>query len=269
MSTADANAGNAATHDLVLAARPAPGVMLLTLNRPDKLNALSKQLLSQLAGHLGDAEADGTIGCVILTGAGRAFAAGADISDMLVRGAASYADPARLENWRSIEAFAKPIIAAVNGYALGGGLELALLCDIIVASDTARFGTPEIKIGSFPGDGGTQRLPRLVGRSFAMQMVLTGEMVSADLAERKGLVSEVVAPERLLPRAVELAGTIATKSVAITPYAKRAVRAADEYGLAEGLLLEHRLTLEAFAKDDRMEGLRAFAEKREPVFKGR
>src|SRR5690606_1687130 len=129
--------------------------------------------------------ADPGIGCVVLTGAGRAFAAGADISDMLARGVASYADPERLANWRGIEAFPKPIIAAVNGYALGGGLELALVCDIIIASDTARFGTPEIKIGSFPGDGGTQRLPRLVGRSFAMQMVLTGDMVGAELAERK------------------------------------------------------------------------------------
>jgi enoyl-CoA hydratase len=266
MTAAD---GNPTGDTLVLAARPAAGVLLLTLNRPEKLNALSKQLLSQLADHLHQAEADGAVGCVVLTGAGRAFAAGADISDMLVRGAASYADPERLENWRRIEAFAKPIIAAVNGYALGGGLELALLCDIIIASEAARFGTPEIKIGSFPGDGGTQRLPRLVGRSFAMQMVLTGEMVGADLAERKGLVSEVLPAAQLLPRALELANLIAAKSVAITPYAKRSVRASDECGLAEGLVLEHRLTLEAFAKDDRIEGLRAFAEKREPVFKGR
>nr|WP_246811623.1 enoyl-CoA hydratase-related protein [Mesorhizobium silamurunense] len=171
--------------------------------------------------------------------------------------------------WRAIEGFSKPIIAAVNGYALGGGLELALMCDIILASESARFATPEIKIGSFPGDGGTQRLPRLVGKSFAMQMVLTGEMVDAALAERKGLVSEVVAPDRLLARALEIAGAIAAKSVAITPYAKRAVLAAFETDLKSGLEIEHRLTVEAFAEEDRVEGLRAFAEKRSPVFKGK
>lgn len=254
---------------LVLATHPQAGVLLLTLNRPDKLNALSKALLAQLAEHLAIVAVDPQVGCVVVTGAGRAFAAGADITDMMERGVASYVDPERLARWASIEAFPKPIIAAVNGYALGGGLELALLCDIILASSTARFGTPEISIGSFPGDGGTQRLPRLVGRSFATQMVLTGEMIDAELAERKGLVSEVIAPEQLLPRALELAAIIASKSSAITPYAKRAVRAADEMGLAEGLQLERALTVEAFVKEDRIEGLRAFAEKRPPVFKGR
>lgn len=254
---------------LVLAERPVPGVLLLTLNRPDKLNALSRPLLGELRGRLAEAASDGTVGCVVLTGAGRAFSAGADISDMLERGVAAYADPDRLADWRAIEAFPKPLIAAVNGYALGGGLELALLCDIMIAAETARFAAPEIKIGSFPGDGGTQRLPRLVGKSFAMQMVLTGEMVDAHLAERKGLVSEVVTTERLLPRALEIAGTIAGKSVAITPFAKKAVLAAFETGLAEGLRIEHRLIVEAFATEDRIEGLRAFAGKRPPVFKGR
>jgi enoyl-CoA hydratase/carnithine racemase len=243
--------------------------MLITLNRPEKLNALSKELLADLRDELARAEADDTVHCVVLTGAGRAFAAGADIADMLARGVESYADPNRLDNWRQIEAFAKPIIAAVNGYALGGGLELALLCDILIASDSAFFGTPEIKIGSFPGDGGTQRLPRLVGRSFAMQMILTGEMISAELAERKGLVSEVVPASQLMARVLKVAEAISLKSVAITPYAKLAVRAADELSLAEGLRVEHQLTVEAFAKEDRMEGLRAFAEKRGPVFKGR
>jgi enoyl-CoA hydratase len=253
---------------LVLAERR-DRVLLVTLNRPAKLNALSKALLQQLAGALSAAERDSAIGCVVLTGAGRAFSAGADISDMLERGVASYADPERLACWSAIEGFAKPILAAVNGHALGGGLELALLCDIVIAAASAKFATPEIRIGSFPGDGGTQRLPRLVGKSFAMQMVLTGETVDAALAERKGLVSEVVPDERLLPRALEIAGSIAEKSVAITPYAKKAVLAAFETGLADGLKIEHRLTVEAFATEDRMEGLRAFAEKRPPVFKGR
>jgi enoyl-CoA hydratase len=254
---------------LVLAERPSEGVLLLTLNRPEKLNALSKALLEVLRDHLAAAEADGGIGCVVMTGAGRAFAAGADISDMLERGVASYADPERLACWRAVEAFAKPLVAAVNGYALGGGLELALLCDIVIAAEGAKFATPEIKIGSFPGDGGTQRLPRVVGKSFAMQMVLTGEMVDAVLAERKSLVSEVVSAERLLPRALEIAASIAAKSVAITPYAKKAVLAAFETSLEEGLRLERQLTVEAFATEDRTEGLRAFAEKRPPVFKGR
>ena len=254
---------------LVLAERPAPGVLLLTLNRPDKLNALSKALLGELCDRLAEAERDGAIGCVVLTGAGRAFCAGADISDMLERGVAAYVDPERLADWHAIEAFPKPLLAAINGYALGGGLELALLCDIAVAAEGARFAAPEIKIGSFPGDGGTQRLPRLAGKSFAMQMVLTGEMVDAHLAERKGLVSEVLAAGRLLPRALEIAGAIAGKSVAITPYAKKAVLAAFETGLAEGLRTEHRLIVEAFGTEDRMEGLRAFAERRPPVFKGR
>ncbi|CAN7742854.1 enoyl-CoA hydratase-related protein [Mesorhizobium amorphae] len=254
---------------LVQAAEPAPGIRLLTLNRPDKLNALSKALLGELSQLLAGYDTDEEVRCVVLTGAGRAFAAGADISDMLERGVASYADPERLACWRAIEGFTKPIIAAVNGYALGGGLELALLCDIIIASQTAQFGTPEIKIGSFPGDGGTQRLPRLVGKSFAMQMVLTGDMVNATLAERKGLVSEVVAADRLLPRALEIAAAIAAKSVAITPYAKKAVLAAFETELQSGLEIEHRLTVEAFGKEDRIEGLRSFAEKRAPAFRGK
>lgn len=253
---------------LIQVERPLPKVLLLTLNRPEKLNALSKELLTELAALLEYASADTNVSCVVLTGKGKAFSAGADITDMIERGVASYADPTRLQSWDSIQNFRKPLIAAVNGYALGGGLELALLCDILLASETAKFATPEIKIGSFPGDGGTQRLPRLVGQSFAMQMVLTGMMVDASLAERKGLVSEVLAANLLLGRALAVAAEIAEQSNAITPYAKAAVRLANETLLSEGLAQEQKLTIEAFATEDRMEGLRAFVDKRKPAFKG-
>lgn len=245
------------------------GVLLLTLNRPEKLNALSKQLLAELAAALSEADNDPAVGAVVLTGKGRAFSAGADITDMLDRGVESYSDPERLHRWATIDQFDKPIIAAVNGYAMGGGLELALMCDIILAAEEARFACPEIRLGAFPGDGGTQRLPRAVGKSFAMQMILTGEMVGSALAERKGLVSEVLAVENLLPRAIEIASLIAKNSTAITPYAKRAVKAAFELPLADGLALEQRLTIGAFDTEDRMEGLRAFVEKRAPRFSGR
>lgn len=254
---------------LLLSDRSRDGVLLLTLNRPDKLNALSTALLAKLFAALRNAEKDRSVRCVVLTGSGRAFSAGADAADMLERGVASYADPDRLKTWSDIQNFSKPLIAAVNGYALGGGLELALLCDIIIASDKAKFGTPEINLGSFPGDGGTQRLPRLVGKSFAMQMVLTGMMVSAEQAERKGLISEVTVADELIARSMEIAGEIASKSAAITPFAKRAIKAAYELSLQEGLALEHQMTIEAFATEDRSEGLRAFTEKRKPNFKGR
>ena len=254
---------------LVLADQPQPRILQLTLNRPKKLNALSLQLLSELSAHLKIAENDPGIGCVIITGSGKAFSAGADITGMIERGVDAYAVPQRVQFWRDIETFSKPLIGAINGYALGGGLELAMLCDILVASSSAKFSTPEIKLAAFPGDGGTQRLPRLVGKSFAMQMVLTGMMIDAALAERKGLVSEVVEPEHLLPRAQELAASIAAMSVAITPVAKCAVNAAYELPLKEGTAFEHELTVQIFASEDRVEGLVAFQEQRPPVFKGK
>lgn len=254
---------------LIIAGRPADGVLLLTLNRPAKLNALSKPLLRELADQLTAAGADVRTACVILTGAGRAFSAGADISDMLERGPASYADPERLALWDRIQNFPKPTIAAINGFALGGGLELALLCDVLVAAEGAKLGTPEITIGSFPGDGGTQRLARLVGKSLAMQMILTGQPIGAQLAERKGLISEVVPEAQLLERAITIGRQIAAQSVAVTPYAKAAINAAFEMPLAAGLVHERKLVTEAFMLEDRQEGLRAFAEKRPPKFSGR
>lgn len=254
---------------LIVASRPAAGVLLLRLNRPHKLNALSKPLLKELADQLAAAGADLQTACVILTGAGRAFSAGADITDMLERGLASYADPERLALWDRIQNFPKPLIAAINGFALGGGLELALLCDILIAAEGARLGTPEITIGSFPGDGGTQRLARAVGKSFAMQMILTGQLIGAELAERKGLVSEVVPDAQLIERAVAIGSQIAAQSVAVTPYAKAAVNAAFEMPLAAGLVHERKLVTDAFKLEDRREGLKAFAEKRPPRFSGK
>lgn len=268
METAEQNSPMVA-EPLVLAERPSSAVLQLTLNRPKKLNALSVQLLSELSAALGEAAEDRSVGCVIITGSGKAFSAGADITGMIERGVDAYADPERLRLWKEVEAFPKPLIGAINGYALGGGLELAMLCDILIASSEAKFSTPEIKLGSFPGDGGTQRLPRLVGKSFAMQMVLTGMMVDAQLAERKGIVSEVVAPGELQQRAQEVAASIAAMSVAITPVAKLAVNAAFELPLKEGVAFEHDLTVRAFATEDRIEGLVAFKEQRPQVFKGK
>jgi enoyl-CoA hydratase len=246
--------------------RPTPNVLRLTLNRPEKLNALSVSAICELADAINRAAEDPDVHVVVLTGTGKAFSAGADIKEFIATNGAAYSDKDRLDAWRRIEAFPKPLIAAVNGYALGGGLELALLCDIIIAAETARFGTPEIDVASFPGDGGTQRLPRIVGRGFAMKMVLTGQMIDAAAAERRGLVTEVVRDESLQDRAVELAATIARKPAAIAAYAKQAVRAAEELPLSQGLQFERRLVVEAFDLPDRAEGLAAFAEKRPPVF---
>ncbi len=254
---------------ILLTERPAPGVVVLTLNRPNKLNALSITLLTELAAALDEVKDDPGTGCVVLTGSGRAFSAGADIGDMLDTGDNVYQDRRRLGPWERISEFRKPIIAAVNGYALGGGLELALLCDFIIASETAKFGTPEINLGTFPGDGATQRLPRLIGKAFAMQMVLTGEMIDAQVAERKGLVNEVVPGGNLIARANEIAASIAAKSSAITPLAKQAILIGLDQTLSEGLKTETRLVLETAKTADRAEGLVAFKEKRPPRFIGR
>jgi enoyl-CoA hydratase/carnithine racemase len=246
--------------------RPSPNVLRLALNRPEKLNALSVAAILELADAIDRAAEDGDVHVVLLTGTGKAFSAGADIKEFIATDGAAYSDKGRLDAWRRIETFPKPLIAAVNGYALGGGLELVLLCDIVIAAETARFGTPEIDVASFPGDGGTQRLPRIVGRSFAMKMVLTGQMIDAAEAERRGLAAEIVPDESLQDRAIEVATTIARKPAAVAAYAKQAVRAAEELPLSQGLLLERRLVVEAFDLPDRAEGLAAFAAKRPPVF---
>ncbi len=259
----------ATTEELLIVERPAAGVLWLILNRPDKLNALSKQLLARVADTLREAETDNDVRCVVLAGAGKAFSAGADIGDMTERGLDSYLDAERLAHWRTIEVFPKPIVAAVNGYALGGGCELAMLCDIIVASENARFGQAEINIGVFPGDGGTQRLPRLVGKGFAMKMILGGEIIDAQEAAQRGLVTDLVSATDLRSEVLDLAQRIASKAPIATQLAKKAVLQAFEMPLREGLDFERESITRAFATEDRVEGMRAFIEKRPPQFTGR
>jgi enoyl-CoA hydratase len=255
--------------DLVEIERPADGVTHLILNRPEKLNALSLALLSKLVACLRAANDDPSVGCVVLSGRGRAFSAGADIADQHVHGEKVVFDPGRLSHWREIESFSKPMVAAATGYVLGGGNELAMLADVIIAGDDARFGQPEIKIGIFPGDGGTQRLVRAVGKSLAMQMILTGEPIDAAKALRAGLVSEVVPTAHAVERAVEVARLIARHSAIATRTAKRAVLHAFQSALDEGLAFERATFAEAFASEDRREGMAAFLERRPPRFSGR
>jgi enoyl-CoA hydratase/carnithine racemase len=261
--------GNGGNGRLVLAERSTDRVLCLTLNRPEKRNALSKALLGQLAGHLEAAEADDGVVCTVLAGAGPAFSAGADIKDMTARGVDSYLDPERLGAWTTIERFAKPLIGAVNGYAFGGGCELALLCDFLVAAEGARFGLPEVTIGAIPGDGGTQRLPRAVGPALAARMVFTGEPIDAATAERYGLVAEVVAGPDCLPRTLEIASVIAGRAPKALALAKGAMRRAAELPLSRGLTYERDASRQAFATGDRREGMAAFLEKRPPRFSGR
>jgi enoyl-CoA hydratase len=246
------------------------GVTLIRLNRPEALNALNAQLMDDLCRALEAAQADDAVGCVVLTGSEKAFAAGADVKEMTDK---TYPEAFKEDFFgpasRRIQEFRKPLIAAVAGYALGGGCELAMVCDFIIAADTARFGQPEINLGVMPGMGGTQRLPRLVGKSKAMDMVLTGRQMDAAEAERAGLVSRVVAADKLLEEAMSAARRIAGQSVLATMMNKELVNAAFETTLATGLVMERRLFHSLFAFEDQKEGMAAFVEKRKPQFKGR
>jgi len=245
-------------------------VGLITLNRPKALNALNDALMNELGEALAAFDADEGIGAMIVTGSDKAFAAGADIGAMKDWG---YMDVYKGEyitrNWDRMKSIRKPVIAAVAGYALGGGCELALMCDIIIAADTAKFGQPEIKLGIIPGAGGTQRLPRAVGKAKAMDLVLTGRMMDAAEAERAGLASRVVPADRLLDEALAAAAQIAEFSLPSVMMAKEAVNRAYESPLAEGMLFERRLFHALFATEDQKEGMAAFVEKRKPKFKHR
>jgi enoyl-CoA hydratase/carnithine racemase len=244
------------------------GVGLITLNRPKALNALNSELIGELIGVLEDWDRGTDVRCIVLTGSERAFAAGADIKEMSTQ---SYMDMYKANFFANandrISAIRKPIIAAVAGYALGGGCELAMLCDFIIAADTAKFGQPEINLGVMPGIGGSQRLTRFVGKSKAMEMCLTGRNMDAAEAERAGLVSRVVPAADLLTEALKAAKTIAEKSVPIVMMTKETVNVAYETTLHEGVRFERRVFHAMFATDDQKEGMAAFSEKRKPGFK--
>jgi len=247
----------------------ADGVTLIRLNRPEALNALNSQLMGELCDALDVAAEDQAVGCVVLTGSEKAFAAGADIKEMSDKTYAQmFTSNFFAENGRRIEQFRKPIIAAVAGYALGGGCELAMLCDFIIAADTAKFGQPEINLGVAPGMGGTQRLTRLVGKAKAMDLILTARQMDAAEAERSGLVSRVVPADKLLEEALSAAKRIARQSPLAVMMNKELVNTALETTLATGLAVERRLFHSLFAFDDQTEGMAAFVEKRKPVFKG-
>jgi enoyl-CoA hydratase len=245
-------------------------VGLVTLNRPKALNALSPALMRELAAAIDVFEADEAIGAIVITGSERAFAAGADIKDMQTK---SYMDVYKADfitaEWERVTRCRKPVIAAVAGFALGGGCELAMMCDFIIAADNAKFGQPEINLGIIPGAGGTQRLTRFVGKSKAMEMVLLGQarMMDAAEAERSGLVSRVVPLASLLDDAIATAAKIAELSQPIVMMAKESVNRAYETTLAEGVRFERRLFHSAFATEDQKEGMAAFVEKRKPAFK--
>ena len=245
-------------------------VGMIRINRPAALNALCDALMDELTAVLDQGEADPTLRCFVITGSERAFAAGADIKEMAPKSYAEvFTEDFITRNWERVTRCRKPVIAAVAGYALGGGCELAMMCDFIIAADNARFGQPEINLGVMPGAGGTQRLTRFVGKSKAMDMILTARMMDAAEAERSGLVSRVVPLADLLPNALETAKKIASLSPLAVMMAKETVNAAYETQLAEGVKLERRLFHSLFAFDDQKEGMAAFTEKRRPAFKGR
>jgi enoyl-CoA hydratase len=243
-------------------------VGLITLNRPKQLNALCDGLMDEVGAALAGFEADDNIGCIVITGSERAFAAGADISMMKDF---SYMDAYKgdyiTRNWERVKTCRKPVIAAVAGFALGGGCELAMMCDMIFAADTAKFGQPEIKLGILPGAGGTQRLPRAVGKAKAMDLCLTARMMDATEAERAGLVARVIPADKLIEETLAAAATIAAYSLPVVMMIKECVNRAYESSLNEGLLFERREFHAAFALADQKEGMAAFVEKRAAVFK--
>lgn len=245
-------------------------VAIVTLNRPQALNALNAALIGELAAALDQFERDETIAAIVLTGTEKAFAAGADVKEMAGKSYPEiYLEDFITQGWERVAQCRKPVVAAVAGFALGGGCEIAMMCDIVIAADTARFGQPEITLGTMPGAGGTQRLPRFIGKAKAMDLCLTGRMMDAAEAERAGLVSRVVPAADLLGEAVKVAERIAEMSRPIAMMVKEAVDRSYETTLAEGVRFERRVFHATFATEDRKEGMAAFIEKRKPAFRHR
>ena len=252
-------------YETILVSR-AERVGTITLNRPEALNALNSQVMAEVTSAAAEFDADPGIGAIIITGSAKAFAAGADIKEMATLSFSEVFGSDFFADWGKLAAVRTPLIAAVGGYALGGGCELAMMCDVLIAAETAKFGQPEIKLGVLPGMGGSQRLTRAVGKAKAMDMILTGRTIDAAEAERIGLVSRVVAADDLLEEANAVATTISQMSRSASRMAKEAVNRAFEASLAEGLLYERRLFHSAFATEDQTEGMAAFSEKRAPNF---
>ena len=244
-------------------------VGVIRLNRPQALNALNKALIAELTQAIETFDVDEKIGCMLITGSDKAFAAGADIKEMADK---SFIDAYLgdfVSNWNAAARARKPIVAAVAGFALGGGCELAMQCDIVIAADTAKFGQPEIKLGVIPGIGGTQRLASAVGKTKAMDLILTGRMMDAAEAEKSGLVARVVSPASLMDEAMKVAETVANMSLPSVLAAKEAVNRAFESGLSEGMAFERRIFHSLFATEDQKEGMKAFIEKRSPKWKNK
>ncbi|MET4146290.1 enoyl-CoA hydratase [Arthrobacter sp. UYCo732] len=244
-------------------------VGLVTLNRPQALNALNKATMEEVVAATTAMDADPAVGAVVITGSEKAFAAGADIKEMSSKGYMDMYAEDWFRGWENLTRLRIPVVAAVSGFALGGGCELAMMCDVIIAGDNAKFGQPEINLGVIPGMGGSQRLTRAVGKAKAMDMVLTGRMMDAAEAERAGLVSRVVPAASVVEEALKVAEVIAAKSKPAAMMAKEAVNAAFELGLTQGVQLERRLFHSLFATEDQKEGMAAFTEKRQPDFKHR
>ena len=245
-------------------------VTLIRLNRPQALNALNGQLMDELTAALDQAERDNAIRAIVLTGSDRAFAAGADIKEMADKTyMQAYGEDFITLGWERVAQCRKPVIAAVAGFALGGGCEVAMMCDIVIAAENARFGQPEINLGTMPGAGGTQRLPRFIGKAKAMDLCLTGRMMDATEAERAGLVSRIVPADKLLAEAIGVAERISELSVPIAMMVKESVNRAFETTLAEGVRFERRLFHSTFATEDQKEGMAAFVAKRKPAFRNR